>query len=230
MTAAQVAAVKGVSSLPLSVKLTPNVSSMVDIALAAVDAGVDALTISNSIRSFAGVDIETGLPYLRAYGGYTGPAIKPVIMRHVSEVAMATDVPIAAVGGASSWRDVVEYIMLGASCVELATSVMWEGLSPIDAMLQGLAEFMDRKQYESVESFRGIALSHITTTEELAKEPPQFARVDHERCSVCDVCSRVCFYGAIAEADGKITISRERCDGCGLCVEWCPKGALTLEL
>ena len=230
MTAAQVAAVKGVSSLPLSVKLTPNVSSMVDIALAAVDAVVDALTISNSIRSFAGVDIETGLPYLRAYGGYTGPAIKPVIMRHVSEVAMATDVPIAAVGGASSWRDVVEYIMLGASCVELATSVMWEGLSPIDAMLQGLAEFMDRKQYESVESFRVIALSHITTTEELAKEPPQFARVDHERCSVCDVCSRVCFYGAIAEADGKITISRERCDGCGLCVEWCPKGALTLEL
>jgi dihydropyrimidine dehydrogenase (NAD+) subunit PreA len=230
MTAAQVAAVKGVSSLPLSVKLTPNVSSMVDIALAAVDAGVDALTISNSIRSFAGVDIETGVPYLRAYGGYTGPAVKPVIMRHVSEVARATDVPIAAVGGASSWRDVVEYIMLGASCVELATSVMWEGLGPIDAMLQGLAEFMDRKHFESIESFRGIALSHITTTEELAKEAPEFARVDHERCSICDVCSRVCFYGAIAEADGKITISRERCDGCGLCVEWCPKGALMLEL
>jgi dihydropyrimidine dehydrogenase (NAD+) subunit PreA len=230
LTAAQVAAVKAATSLPLSVKLTPNVSSMVDIAQASVDAGVDAVTISNSIRSFAGVDIETGVPYLRAYGGYTGPAIKPVIMRHVSEVARAVDVPIAAVGGVSSWRDVVEYVMLGASCVELCTVVMWEGLGFIDAMLTGLAEFMDRKNYPDLESFRGMALSHITTTDELAKEPPKFVRVDDGLCSVCDICSRVCFYGAIAKTDGGIETSRELCDGCGLCVEWCPKDALSLEV
>jgi dihydropyrimidine dehydrogenase (NAD+) subunit PreA len=230
LTAAQVAAVKGASTLPVSVKLTPNVSSMVDVALAAVDAGVDAITISNSIRSFAGVDIETGLPYLRAYGGYTGPAIRPVIMRHVSEVARVTDVPIAAVGGAGTWQDVVEYIMLGASCVELATSVMWDGLGHIGAMLQGLTDFMDRKGYDDIRAFRGLALEHITTTEELAKEPPQYARVDHDACAICDICRRVCFYGAVSEANDRIAIDREACDGCGLCVEWCPRDALALEL
>ena len=229
LTAAQVAAVKAATALPLSVKLTPNVSSMVEIAAAAVEAGVDAVTISNSIRSFAGVDVETGMPYLRAYGGYTGPAIKPVIMRHVSEVAKAVDVPIAAVGGVSSWRDIVEYVMLGASCVEICTAVMWGGVGAIDSMLQGLAEFMDRKGYPDLASIRGVALPHITSTDQLAKEPPKFARVDNEACKICDICRRVCFYGAISEVDGRIVTSRDACDGCGLCVEWCPRGALTLE-
>lgn len=202
---------------------------MVEIAQAAVEAGVDAITISNSIRSFAGVDIETGKPYLRGYGGYTGPAIKPIIMRHFSEVARAVKVPLSAVGGVSSWREVVEYIMLGATTVQLATAVMWEGLSKVGKILSGLAEFMDRKGYRTIEDFRGIALPYIKTVEELAQEPPRFANINPDLCKNCDICSRVCFYGAIHQEDGRTWADREACDGCGLCAQWCPAGAIELK-
>ncbi|HBT46294.1 MAG TPA: hypothetical protein DEA73_00210 [Peptococcaceae bacterium] len=229
LTYRQVKAAKGAVKLPLSVKLTPNVSDMVEIAQAAVEAGVDAITISNSIRSFAGVDIETGRPYLRGYGGYTGPAIKPIIMRHFSEVARAVKVPLSAVGGVSSWQEVVEYIMLGATTVQVATAVMWEGLGKVERILRGLSEFMDRKGYRTIEDFRGIALPHIKTVEELAQEPPRFATINPDLCKNCDICSRVCFYGAIHREDGRTWADREACDGCGLCAQWCPVGAIELK-
>ncbi|SMB91866.1 dihydropyrimidine dehydrogenase (NAD+) subunit PreA [Thermanaeromonas toyohensis ToBE] len=229
LTYRQVKAAKGAIKLPLSVKLTPNVADMVEIAQAAVEAGVDAITISNSIRSFAGVDIETGRPYLRGYGGYTGPAIKPIIMRHFSEVARAVKVPLSAVGGVSSWREVVEYIMLGATTVQIATTIMWEGLGKVQKILDGLSEFMDRKGYRTIEDFRGIALPYIKTVEELAQEPPRFATIDQERCNNCDICSRVCFYGAIRQEEGRTWADKASCDGCGLCVQWCPVGAIELK-
>lgn len=228
LTAAQVSAAKSAITLPLSVKLTPNVSDMVEIAQAAVDAGVDAITISNSIRSFAGVDIETGRPILRGYGGYTGPAIKPVIMRHFSEVARAVSVPLAAVGGATTWHDVVEYIMLGASCVQMATAIMWDGLGQVTKILRGLSEFMDRKGYANISEFRGIALPHITTIEQLAKEEPKFAAIDYDSCVTCEICERVCCYGAISRMDSKTVIDKSKCDGCGLCSEWCPTKSIAL--
>ncbi|MBC7325626.1 MAG: tRNA-dihydrouridine synthase, partial [Moorella sp. (in: Bacteria)] len=193
LTYRQVKAAKGAIKSPLSVKLTPNVADMVEIAQAAVAAGADAITISNSIRSFAGVDVETGRPYLRGYGGYTGPAIKPVIMRHFSEVARAVRVPLSAVGGVTSWREVVEYIMLGATTVQVATTTMWDGLGKASKILRGLEEFMDRKGYSSIEDFRGVALPHIKTVEELAQEPPRFATIDAGLCNNYAICSRVCF-------------------------------------
>ncbi|MBE3582405.1 MAG: 4Fe-4S binding protein [Thermoanaerobacteraceae bacterium] len=229
LTYRQVKAAKGAVKLPLSVKLTPNVSDMVEIAQAAVEAGADAITISNSIRSFAGVDIETGRPYLRGYGGYTGPAIKPIIMRHFSEVARVVKVPLSAVGGVSSWQEVVEYIMLGATTVQMATAVMWEGLGKIERILRGLSGFMDRKGYRTIEDFRGIALPHIKTVEELAQEPPRFATINPDLCKNCDICIRVCFYGAIHQEDGRTWADREACDGCGLCAQWCPVGAIELK-
>lgn len=229
LTGQQVRAAKSALKLPLSVKLTPNVADMVEVAQAAAEAGVDAITISNSVRSFAGVDIETGRPNLRSYGGYTGPAIKPIIMRHFSEVARAVKVPLSAVGGVGGWQEVVEYIMLGASSVQMATTIMWNGLGKVAEILQGLSDFMDRKGYSSIEDFRGIALPYITTVEELAKDAPKFACIDQDLCRKCDTCARVCFYGAIKQQDEQVTADRSFCDGCGLCVQWCPAGAIKLN-
>lgn len=228
LTYDQVKCVKQAVSTPLCVKLTPNVSDMVEIAAAAVGAGADAITISNSIRSFAGVDVETGMPYLRGYGGYTGPAIKPVIMRHLSEVARAVDVPLSAVGGVSNWQDAVEYIMLGATTVQIGTAVMWNGWNHVRRILDGIQEFMDRKGYGSIEDFRGIALPYITTVEELAKEPPKYALIDRDKCNNCDICSRVCFYRAVRRDEHWTWVETSACDGCGLCVQLCPKGAIEL--
>jgi dihydropyrimidine dehydrogenase (NAD+) subunit PreA len=228
----QVQAVKKAVSLPVGIKLTPTTHNMVPIAQACEKAGADFLTIANSVRSFAGVDIKTGLPKLAAYGGYSGPAIKPITQRHVSEVARAVDIPIGAVGGISTWEDVIEYIMLGATAIQTCTSIMWNGYGHFQKLLKGLENYMAQEGLDSLESIRGKALPHIMTIEDLAKKPPMVAQVDPERCinltkGGCEKCLDVCFYGAIEFAPNLKLVS-ENCDGCNLCTEICPADALRL--
>ena len=230
----QVEAVKKAVSLPVGIKLTPTSPNMVPMAEAAAKAGADSLTIANSVRSFAGVDIKTGRPRLAAYGGYSGVAIKPITQRHVSEVARAVDVPIQAVGGISTWEDVVEYIMLGASAVQICTSIMWNGYEHFQKILDGLTGYMQQEGIDSLESIRGKTLPYIKTIEDLAKEPPMVAQVNPEVCTNlkkggCELCRPVCFYGAI-RFDPKLSLIQENCDGCGLCTEVCPVGALAMVL
>ena len=224
----QVKAGKSAAKIPFTVKLTPNVTDMVEVAQAAKEAGADGVTISNSIRSFAGVDIETGKPYLRGYGGYTGPAIKPMIMRHLTEVARNVDIPISAVGGVMSFHEIVEYIMLGATTVQTCTAVMWNGYGAIPKMLKDLDAWMDKKGYKSFDEIRGIALKDIATVEELAKLPPKFASIDAAACTNCGICERLCFYRAIREEGGVRVADRTPCDGCGICQQMCPVNAVTL--
>lgn len=230
LTAAQVRAVKAASPLPLAVKLTPNVSDLIAVSHAAVEAGADGLAISNSVRAFAGVDVETGRPYLPAFGGYTGPAIRPIIQRLIIEVLRSgVKVPIAAIGGVSSWRDIVEYIMIGATVVQVASVVMWNGWQVVPRLLEGLRKFMADHGYQSVEDFRGVALPYVETIEEYARRPRKRISLDEDKCTRCGLCPRVCFYEALLEEAGDIKTDPAVCDGCGLCVEICPVGALKLE-
>jgi dihydropyrimidine dehydrogenase (NAD+) subunit PreA len=229
LTYKQAKAAKSAAKIPLTVKLTPNVADMVEIAQAVKEAGGDGVTISNSIRSFAGVDIETGLPLLRGYGGYTGPAIKPIIMRHLSEVARSVDIPISAIGGVMSYKEIVEYIMLGATTVQTCTAVMWNGYSIIPRLLKDLENWMDKKGYKSLDEIRGIALPHITTVEELAKMPAKYAGIDPETCTNCGKCEKVCFYRAISPGEESYVVDKSKCDGCGLCAQWCPIDSIILS-
>ncbi|ATW27672.1 4Fe-4S dicluster-binding protein [Candidatus Formimonas warabiya] len=226
LTYEQTKAAKSVAKLPLTVKLTPNVSDMVEIASAVKEGGGDGVVISNSIRSFAGVDIETGMPLLRGYGGYSGPAIKPVIMRHLSEVARAVKIPISAIGGVMSFKEIVEYIMLGATTVQTCTAVMWNGYNIITKILKDLENWMDQKGYQSLDEIRGIALPHIAPVEELAKLPSKHAQIDPDKCNNCGTCMRVCFYRAISAGDNAHCVKETDCDGCGLCPQWCPTQAI----
>ena len=225
----QVKAAAAASKVPFTVKLTPNVTDNIGAAQACKDAGADGITISNSIRSFAGVDIETGKPYLCGYGGYTGPAIHPIIMRQVSEVARAVDIPISACGGVNSFRDVVEFIMLGATTVQLCTEVMWKGYGRITQIVNDLDAWMDKKGYKSFDEIRGCALKDITTVEKLAELPPKFAHIDPETCSNCGLCQKICMYRAISEKDGARWADTNKCDGCGVCAQLCPLKAITLK-
>ncbi len=167
----QTKAAKAATKLPVGVKMTPNISDMVPVAQAVKDAGGDFVTISNSVRSLAGVNIEEGKLYLPAYGGYSGPGIKPILHRFVSEVARAVDIPISAIGGVRTWEDVVEFIMLGATTVQSVTAVMWDGYGAITKLVDGVREFMERKGYNSIEEFRGIVLDQIMTIQEYAAFP-----------------------------------------------------------
>ena len=223
----QVKTVRPHVSVPLLVKMTPNISDIGAVAKACEKAGADGLTVTNSVRSFAGVDIETGDPILAAFGGYTGPAIKPIIQRLVIETAQACDLPISAVGGISSWQDVVEYVMLGATTVQVGTSVMWRGYDALGELLDGLDAFVQERGYSSLEDFRGITLPRVTTVERLARQPRTIASVEQDRCTGCGLCPKVCFYDAL-ELGTTLEIDGDRCDGCGLCVEICPVGALRM--
>ena len=164
-----------------------------------------------------------------AYGGYTGPAIRPIIMRKLSEVARNVDIPLSGVGGVGSYRDVVEYIMLGATTVQLCTAVMWNGYGQITKILKDLDAWMDQKGYKSFDEIRGIALKDITTVEKLAEMPPLFAEIDADKCTGCGLCKRSCFYRAIEKQGDVCAADKSKCDGCGLCAQLCPAKAITLR-
>lgn len=224
----QVQAVKSAVSIPVTIKLTPTVTDIVAIAQAAKDGGADGISIGNSLRGFAGVDIETGMPHQRAFCGYGGPAIKPVIMAMIAEVASKIDIPLSAIGGVSSYKDVIEYIMCGATTVQFATAVLWNGYEIIPKIIQDLHIWMESHNYHSFDEIRGIALPHITTTEALAKEQALTAQIDCSLCLNCGKCEKVCMYDAITTKEGTCQVDKHKCDGCGLCTQFCPKGAIKL--
>jgi len=229
LTYAQVKAASSVARIPLTMKMTPEVTDIAEIATAAEEAGAKGLTISNSQRCLAGVDIETGHLYLRAFGGYEGPAIHPVIMRCVAEAAKAVKIPVSAAGGVSGFREVVEYIMLGATTVQVATAVLFNGYKFITETVKNLNDWMDKKGYKTCDEFRGIALPELTTVEKLAQEAPRYSSIDKLLCVNCGRCETSCFYRAISEKDGCRIVDQSKCDGCGICAQLCPKGAATLR-
>ena len=129
LTAEIVRSVKKSVKIPVFVKLTPNVTDIVEIARHAEDAGADALTMINSLGPGMRIDIETGKPILKnRFGGLSGPAIKPIAIRCVYDVFDSVDIPIIGVGGIRDYMDVLEFLYAGASCVQIGTSIMYEGM------------------------------------------------------------------------------------------------------
>jgi len=234
------AARKG-TDLPILVKLTPNVTDIVPIAEAAVRGGADALSAINTVESLIGIDIETATPLpiaygidkkeqLSTYGGFCGPAVRPLGLRFVSQIAKALpDVPISGIGGIEDWTSAIEYLMVGARTLQICTAVMWRGFSIIKDLNAGLSKFMERKGYRTLDSVVGTALSKITTWTALTKLPPLVARVIADNCTGCKSCVVACAdggYVAIQMRDGLAVINDEKCDGCGLCAVVCEANAI----
>ena len=149
--------VKGVVDKPVFAKLTPNVSDIVRLAEAAVEAGADALTAINTLRAMA-IDVETARPILsNRIGGLSGPAIKPVAVRCVYELHRELDVPIIGCGGVTSWRDAVEFMLAGASAVQVGTAVALKGLNIFRLITEGVKSYLERKGYGSVREIVGLS-------------------------------------------------------------------------
>lgn len=158
LTAEIVRSVKKSVKIPVFVKLTPNVTDIVEIARYAENAGADALTMINSLGPGMRIDIETGNPILKnRFGGLSGPAVKPIAVRCVFDVYDSVDIPIIGVGGIMDYKDVLEFLYAGASCVQIGTSIMYEGMDIFEKILNGLERFMDERGYESVNEMVGIA-------------------------------------------------------------------------
>jgi dihydroorotate dehydrogenase (NAD+) catalytic subunit len=154
--AAVTKAVKGHSSLPAIVKLSPNVTDIVEIASAVEQAGADAISLINTLRGMA-IDIKAREPFLGGVtGGLSGPAVKPVALYMVYRVSSAVKVPVIGGGGVACANDAIEFIMAGASAVWLSTAIMVNPQAPLD-VLDGIVTYMENEGVEDIAQLVGIA-------------------------------------------------------------------------
>jgi len=153
-----VAKVKAATRKPVIVKLSPNVADIAEIAKTAVKAGADALTAINTLKAMA-IDVETQMPVLsNIKGGLSGPAIKPLALRCVYDIFEADlKVPIFGCGGVTDWRDAVEFLLAGASAVQVGTAVALEDPSVFQALNKGIQAYLKKKGYGSVKEIVGLS-------------------------------------------------------------------------
>jgi len=147
--------VKNAVAKPVFVKLTPNVADIVEVAEAAVEAGANAVVAINTVRSMA-IDVDTGYPILaNRIGGLSGSALKPIAVRCVYEIYEAVDVPVIGCGGIATWRDAVEFMLAGASAVQIGTAIASQGLGVFRFVSQGIDDYVREKGFRSVKEIVG---------------------------------------------------------------------------
>jgi dihydropyrimidine dehydrogenase (NAD+) subunit PreA len=236
--------VMAVSKIPVITKLSPNISHITDPGLAAVRGGTNALSLINTIKSIVGIDLDTYAPYpvvdgKGTNGGYCGPAVKPIALHMLKDLAQHPEigrVPISGIGGIETWRDVVEYILLGATSVQVCTAVMHYGFGIVREMESGLRQFMDERGYATLYDFAGKALPQVTEWNQLNLKYKVVAQINADKCVGCQLCHIACDDGAhqaiaLPLNGGRVPeIIEENCVGCNLCSLVCPvEDCITME-
>jgi len=222
ITRAVVTAVK----IPISVKLTPQVSDPTIVARAVKEAGASGVTVINRFTGFA-VNIEKGKPYIDARAGVGGPWVKPLAMRWVNSIHTQLGLPICGTNGIYDWREAIEFIMSGATLMEVGSVLMLKGYEHVREILKGLEAFMDRKGYPTVDSMIGIASRGSLSYEETYALPEVIASIDRQKCTRCFDCVRSCFYDALRIEKDQLVMSPQNCIGCELCYSVCPEDAVS---
>lgn len=224
------------TKLPVIVKLTPNIADIKGPARAAHSGGADAVSLINTINSIISVNLDTMSPEPSidgwgSHGGYCGPAVKPIALNMVAEIArdpQTANLPISGIGGVTTWRDAAEFLALGATNVQVCTAAMTYGFKIIDELTSGLSDWMDEKGYASVEEVSGRATSNVKDWQNLNLNFITKAVIDQDLCIQCGRCHVVCedtSHQAITHTvDGKrrFEVIDEECVGCNLCVSVCP--------
>ena len=195
--------VKEVARTPVLVKLTPNITDIRAVARAAKRGGADALSAINTINSITGIDLDTFIPRpdvggLSSHGGYCGPAVKPIALHFVEQVASDPEVrlPISGIGGINGWREAAEFMLLGCATVQVCTAAMHYGYRIVEDMLDGLSNWMDEKGFRSIGDFRGRTLAKITEWKHLDLNYRIVARIHADKCIGCELCYIACWDGA----------------------------------
>jgi dihydropyrimidine dehydrogenase (NAD+) subunit PreA len=224
------------SRMPVIVKLTPNITNVLGPARAAVKGGADAVSLINTINSIMGVNLDFMAPEpvvdgKGTHGGYCGPAVRPIALNMVAEIARNADtrgIPISGIGGITTWRDAVEFIVLGASNVQVCTAAMTYGFRIVEEMKDGLSRFLDERGYSSLDQLVGLALPNVTDWNQLNLKYVSKARIDQDLCIQCGRCHIACedtsHQAITAEKEGKrfFEVVDSECVGCNLCAHVCP--------
>ncbi|MEM8652805.1 MAG: NAD-dependent dihydropyrimidine dehydrogenase subunit PreA [Pseudomonadota bacterium] len=231
------------SKLPVIVKLTPNITNIRYPAEAAKRGGADAVSLINTVNSIIGVNLDTFVPEPEiggkgSHGGYCGPAVKPIALNMVAEIARnpeTADLPISGIGGITTWKDAAEYISLGCGNVQVCTAAMTYGFKIVQEMIAGLSDWMDEKGYSSIEDFRNLATPNVTDWQYLDLNYVTKAEINQDLCIKCGRCFAACedtSHQAISvSADRTFEVIDAECVACNLCVNVCPvEGCITMRV
>ena len=227
---------KHYSKLPVIVKLTPNIPDVRLPARAAKKGGADAVSLINTINSIMGVDPRTltmspSTGGMGSHGGYCGPAVKPIALNMVAEIArdpQTAGLPISGIGGIGNWRDALDFIALGSGTVQVCTAAMVYGFKIVQEMADGLSNYMDEMGFTSVDQIVGKAVPTVTNWQYLNLNHISKAVIDQDSCIQCGRCYIACedtSHQAITHTkDGKrfFEVKEDECVGCNLCVTVCP--------
>lgn len=223
---------------PVIVKMTPNVTDLVDVARGAVEGGTDALCCIDTVRGFIGIDLETGYPKLNVnglstWGGLSGPAVKPIALGCVSKLTKELDIPVAGVGGVSNWQDAAEFLLLGARNVQVCTAISRYGFGMVQSMQKGLLRYMEQKGFTSLDAMVGKSLPYLVDHSELSRDNHLHCTIDETACLKCGSCATACQdagFGALHHEKGSVpTLDKAVCRGCGVCQSVCPRDCITLR-
>ena len=220
-------AVKREVSIPIIVKETPHLASMVESVKALQEAGADGVTLTNRFQGLL-IDIESEEPLIHGYGAVGGPWVKPLTLRAIAQVAKSMDIPISGSNGAASWQDVVEFMLAGAATVQICTVVMVKGYGIIPEMLEGLKGYCEQKGYSRIGDLIGKALPKMLPYSQTVGLRRERAAVNQARCDLCGKCVEGCFYDAMA-MDKKAVRVTEVCNGCRFCTYLCPLDAIEMR-
>ena len=227
---------KQYSRLPVIVKLTPNITDIRQPARAAKNGGADAVSLINTINSIMGVDPATltmspAVGNKGSHGGYCGPAVKPIALNMVAEIArdpLTAGLPISGIGGIGTWRDALDYIALGSGTVQVCTAAMVYGFKIVQEMKDGLSNYMDDMGFKSVSEIVGKAVPTVSDWRYLNFNHVSKAVINQDACIGCGRCHIACedtSHQAITSlVDGarKFEVIEAECVGCNLCVAVCP--------
>jgi dihydroorotate dehydrogenase subfamily 1 len=221
-------ALRDAVEIPIVAKLSPKVD-VVEVAKA-LEPHVDAIAAINTFGPCLRVNIETGRPMLGSdtgYGWMSGSSLKPIALRCVADIASNVKIPVIGVGGVMTGEDVVEFLMAGASAVQVCTAAILEGHTIYGKIATQLDEWLDKHNYDSIEDIRGVTLPHLQEGTQLESPPV----VDLEKCTKCGLCEKSCVYHAITVDKSKdlFVIDGDKCEGCGMCISVCPYYALDFE-
>ena len=237
-----VSTAKGASKVPILTKLTPNVTNIKVMAQAAKRGGTDAVTVINTVNGIIGIDIYKRKPHLSvngytAIGGISGNAVKPMGLKCVAECKQATELPISATGGITTGSDGVEYLLMGASQLQVCTEIMIRGFKIVSGLNKGLEGYLDKMGFQTINEAKGDLYKNVTSFEYLLQHSSsEKVQVNEETCTGCNLCVVACDdagYDALnlkEIIDAKRTqgtrkvadVIYDKCTGCNLCVAVCP--------
>ena len=231
-------AAKSRTSIPVLAKLTPNVDNMSPAAEAALRGGADGLAAINTIKSITGVNLLTQVSYpsvrgQSAVGGYSGNAVKPIALRFITELSKNPKLQgmhVSGMGGIETWRDAVEFLLLGADSLQVTTAVMQYGYRIIRELKDGLNYYLAQMGIDSVKDIIGAGLNSVSeSTQVLDRTTVLFPKFVSENCIGCGRCAISCSDGghqAISFEGRKPKLNGSRCVGCHLCILICPQKAI----